>query len=189
MTHNEYRKLLESDEEKAQRALFDEYIRYVYTIVCNRLSGIGKREDIEDCVSDAFAEIFKNYRTASDSDGNIKGFIGKVADRKAILYFNRLSSKSRYITDMDEDFFNSIKSEEDISADTENKEIRQILLDNIEKLGEPDSSLIIQKYFFGRKSSEIGKALSMSPSLVRMKCTRALKRLKKLLEESGIGGI
>ena len=53
----------------------------------------------------------------------------------------------------------------------------------IEELGYPDSVIIIQKYYYNRTSRQIAAALSMKPSAVRMRCGRALKKLKKILSE------
>ena len=49
--------LIRTEPEKGHRVLFDEYKNYVYTIVYNRLRSVTSREDIEECVSDVFAEI------------------------------------------------------------------------------------------------------------------------------------
>ena len=60
------------------------------------------------------------------------------------------------------------------------------MLDKIEELGEPDSTIIIQKFYYNRTSTEIAKMLSMNSAAVRMRCTRALKRLKTELTKVGI---
>ena len=57
------------------------------------------------------------------------------------------------------------------------------IYERIKSLGEPDSSIIIYKYYYSKSSNEISELLSMKPSAVRMRSSRALKRLKKILSD------
>ena len=57
--------------------------------------------------------------------------------------------------------------------------LRQLLLRKITELGEPDTSILIQKYYYDRNSREIAKLTGLTPAAVRQRCTRAVKRLKQ----------
>ena len=184
MTYDEYKDNTERSELSAQRAVFDEYYAYVCTIVRSRLICCGSRQDVEECVSDAFAEIYIYLDGHEDHDGDITGIISVIAKRKAIDYYNRTKGRA-YDTD---ELSETEADESDIEADLEHKEQRRQLLFMIEQLGKPDSTIIIQKYFFGYKSGEIARSVGMSAAAVRMRCSRALKRLKKMLEKSEQGG-
>lgn len=187
MTGSEYTALLKKSPHKAYRALFDEYCNYVYVIVWNKLRSCGVREDIEECVSDIFAAVYFNLNSESKYSGELKGYIGTIAKHKAIDKFRSLSVKSSRVVSIDEKDFNKINDEFNMEEETEKSEIQSILLDKIEELGEPDSTIIIQKFYFNRTSAEIAKMLSMNSAAVRMRCTRALKRLKSELAQFGIG--
>lgn len=188
MTHEEYCKLVESNEEIAQRKLFQDYFSYVYTIVHSRLSDNFSREDIEECISDIFADVYSSYDKDNRLTGDIKGFIGTVAKRRAIGYFNRNFVKNRISLSIDDEELRNIPSGENISDAAEKKELSRTLLKHIEALGEPDSTIIIEKYYFGRKSGEISEIVSLSPTAVRVRCMRALKKLRKTLSETELGG-
>ena len=71
MTDQEFRKHMERSPEEGMRAVFDEYCNYVYVIATAKLKSCGTKEDIEECVSDVFTEVFKkiNY-IGSDGQGN-----------------------------------------------------------------------------------------------------------------------
>lgn len=185
MTGTEYSKLFRRSEDAAYRALFDEYGDYVYTIVYNKLHSSGSREDIEECVSDVFAKIFFNYDTSSEHEGDLKGYISTVAKRTAIDAFRRTASYNSNVTEIDDEAF-SISSDTDIEADSDESEVHSILMREISSLGEPDSTIIIQKYYFDRNSSEIADMLSMKASAVRMRCRRAMSRLEEKLTSIGI---
>ena len=75
-------------------------------------------------------------------------------------------------------------SDTDISGEYEKAEQAEKLLNLILSLGEPDASIIIQKYYYDRNSVEIAKMTGLNPVAVRMRLSRALKRMRKLLEEN-----
>ena len=183
MTDNEYKKLYDKDPVAAQTALFDEYLSYVYAIVYNKLRSCGSREDMEECVGDTFSAVFISYDRNGRFDGDLKGFIGTIASRTAIQMYRRLvrHSDTVYI----EDEATEIADKERVEHITERSDMRKTLLRLIKSLGEPDSDIIIQKYYYNMNSSEIASKNSMSPASVRMRCSRALKKLKELLAKEG----
>ena len=61
-----------------------------------------------------------------------------------------------------------------------------IILEKIAELGEPDSTIIIQKYYYGRTSKEISEMLSITPEHIRVRNSRAVRKLKDMLEHEGI---
>ncbi len=186
MTGTDYCSLYKKSPDKAYRALFDEYCGYVHTVVFNKLRNCGTKEDIEECVSDVFAEIFFSYDTAAPFAGELTGLISTIAKRKAINMYHRLAFKSERTVYSDDDDFGEIASDADMEADSDNKEIREILMNAVNELGEPDSTIVIQKFYFDRSSSEIAEMLSMKASAVRMRCGRAMKKLREKLAKLGI---
>ena len=183
MTDKDYRKAYEASEYTAQKMLFDEYLNYVYAIVFSMLRSVAVREDIDECVSDTFADIYLGYNSNNQFDGDLKGFIATVARRNAANYYKRLSSK-KSVSSIDETGI--FPAECDVSRESEKAELRRILIQKTLELGEPDSTIVFQKYFCGRSSKEIAKMVSMNPATVRMRCTRAIRRLKALLAGVGI---
>ena len=87
---------------------------------------------------------------------------------------------------MDDDSSHEISSDIDLEKQSEKSELRRILIDSIKELGEPDSTIIIQKYYYNKRSNQIGTLLSMNPSTVRMRCKRAADKLRRVLENRGI---
>ena len=185
MKHSEYQKLLKTDKSKAQRILFDEYLNYVYTIAFNRLRSCGSREDIDECVSDIFTDIFGSYEYKSIENDDIKGFVSTVALRKSAAYYHRLCKNTNSIS-LDDEHTDVFPSNENISESAEQNEISRNILKLIDSLGEPDSTIIIQKYYYGRNSFEISKFVSLSPAMIRVRNSRALKKLRRLLMDNDI---
>ena len=187
MTDNDLRLLMAESVQKCHRAVFDRYCNYVYAVVISVLRGCGSREDIEDCVSDVFLKIYKRLDENTDFSGSLKSFIGAVSRNTAIDAYRRLSvrnSKSVYI---DDESTEELSSGERLAENTEKKEQSRIILGKIRELGEPDSTIIIQQYYYNRSAKEIAKSVSMTASAVQKRSSRARQKLRALLSDAGIG--
>lgn len=179
MTDSEYRSMLQKSAREAQNALFGEYFNYVYAIVFSKLRAVAGKEDIDECVSDAFADVFFHCGNERNHDGDLKGIIGTIASRRAIDRFHSISAKSGRNVPLDEAA--ELADGTDIVKNAEKAELASELLAAVRSLGEPDSTIIIQKFYGNMSSKEIAETVSMTPAAVRVRCGRALKRLKKLL--------
>lgn len=187
MNGSDYAQLVKQSPYSAHRALFDEYYNYVYTIVCGRLANAARREDIEECVSDVFADVFFQLDKNTEYGGELRPLVATVAKRRAIDKFRRVSSKKfRLLSLEDDEDAPLLKADFNLEESIEKDELGRILLDEIEALGEPDSTIIIQRFYFNRTSAQIAASLSMKSAAVRMRCSRALKKLKASLLQKGI---
>ena len=116
----------------------------------------------------------------------MKGFIGTVAKRMSIDHYRKLVRSSGKTLSMDDEGTPVLSAGIDLEKQSENSELRRILIDSIKELGEPDSTILIQKYYYNKRSHQIGTLLSMNPSTVRMRCKRAADKLRRVLENRGI---
>ena len=165
MTNSELKSMLRRSPQEAHRALLNDYGSYVYAIVYNRLRSCGSAEDIEECVSDAFAELFLAIDKGEIS--NVKAFLGTIAKRIAIDRFRSLSGRTSRTVYIDEDNMQELASDFNVENMSDRNELRRILLDQIEALGEPDSTILIQKFYYNKTSAEIAETVSMNASSVR----------------------
>lgn len=186
MTGNELRELLSTSPSECHRALMKEYGRYVYSIVFNKLRSCGTQEDIEECVCDVFADVFIKFEYNEKYVSDIKGYIGTIAKRTAIDHFRRLSALNSRIAYVDEDDLSQLVSDFSVDERVDSSELRRLFLQKIKELGEPDSTILIQKFYYNRKSSEIAQSTSMTASSVRSRCTRAVEKLRQKLIEADI---
>ena len=186
MTGTELREGIASSPEIVYRKFIDEYGGYVYAIAFNKLRSVCTTAEIDECVSDVFAEIFMKYSSAVCDERDMRGYTGTVAKRRAVDYFRKYTSEKTKIICIDEETAGTVVSDIDIEKDSDKKEMQSILLHKIEQLGEPDSEIIIRKFYYDQNSSEIARKLNLKASSVRSRCKRALERLKSMLAEAGI---
>ncbi len=182
MTGHELKNLIGSSPDEWQVTLYDEYKNYVYTIVYNRLRNIASAEDIEECVSDAFADIFLDTDRFLAMD-DLRGIVGLIAKRKAIDCYRKLSERHG-----ERGALEGLTDGSDMEKASEKRELAGKVMQCITSLGRPDSSIIIMKYYYGMRSSLIGEKLGMKPAAVRKRSERALARLRELLAAEGIDG-
>ncbi len=181
MTYREFVRQKNEDDIRNFRDIFDQYCGYVHTIVFNILRSKASKEDIEECVSDVFADVYRYYDGSKLNNGDMAGFIGIVAKRKAYRYYSTLNTfgeDSIYDGTIEE-----IESSENVENEVTNRELQKNILDILKHLSEPDFTIIIQKYYFKRNSREISKMVSMSPQAVRVRSLRALKKLRYAFDD------
>lgn len=179
MTDSQLCEMIQQSPKTGNRALFDQYFNYVYAIVSRTLAGCGTREDVEECVADTFAEVL--LRLDSIQADSLKAYLGTTAKHKALNACRTLSAHKQRTLPMEA--VADIPSEQRVETTVEDAALCRKLLSAIKALGEPDSSIIIQKYYYNRKSDEIAAITGLTPAAVRKRCSRALQRLKQELSE------
>ena len=64
-------------------------------------------------------------------------------------------------------------------------EEKEILLDAIKALGDPDEKILIWKFYYGYATKNIAEALGLKENTVDQKVKRGLEKLRKTLEGGG----
>jgi RNA polymerase sigma-70 factor (ECF subfamily) len=186
MTDKELRCKMEQSAEEGRRALFDEYCGYVYAICANKLKGCGTSEDIDECLSDTFAAVFRYLEGHTDADGDLRGIIGTIAKRTAISYFRRLSPKAETTISIESESIGELSADIRVEETAERSALRDAVLDCMKRLGEPDASIIVYFYYYGMKTRKIAELVELSDTAVQKRLSRSRKKLRELLSEAGI---
>ena len=186
MTDSHLKELMKKPKDVWQRALYDEYCAYVYTIAANKLKTCGTTEDIEECVADIFIDIVRSLQTEKAYSGDLKCIISTIAKRSSIDLFRKLSLKNKRTIPIDELVSNYALYDEELESTSDSMELKGIIIDCVNKLGNPDSSIIIDHYYYGRSSGDIASDLKMTTNSVQKRIQRARKKLKNLLVKAGV---
>ena len=183
MTDVKWLELLEKSPKKAHTMLIEEYGGYVYAVVIDKLRSLCSSEEIEDCVSDVFVELFTNIHNFDSSKGSLKGYISVVSKRAAINAYRKLSYRQHITMSADDEETEISVSADNPEEDVQKKLFRQRLWEIVEGLGEPDSSIIVYQYFYDFKVSDIAEKLRMTAAAVQKRSLRARQKIKKILEK------
>ena len=161
-------------------AIIDDYYSYIKSII-NNSTNISE-EDSEEIISDVFYVIWKN-RERIDKELYLSRYIAQIT--KNIVYKNYNNSLREVKTDSYEDKEFELFDKSSLEKLIEEKEINEIVLNNIEKMNRLDAE-IFKKYYFEDKSiRQISKELGITKSSIKVKLHRTRKKVKELLKKGG----
>ncbi len=168
--------LIQADANKGLKALMDQYTGLIYHIVRERLS--GQDQDVEECVADVFTEFYYGIDKVDLNRGSIKAYLATIAARRSVDRFRRLSGHEE-IEEIEETVTDTSEGPEQQAIRSEEN---RIILEEIKKLGEPDSQILYRRYFLAQPVKDIAESLGMKSNSVTKRLSRALKVLKDRLE-------
>ena len=173
MGDKELIRLLKKHPNKGFDALTAQYGGLLYTLVRGRLPAerCGSAE-IEDIVADTLSDFYLHLDSFDRERCSIKSYLCVIARNKATDVLRKTIPAALPLEEA-EDII-------DIADDREEAELRAELLREIQNLGEPDSVIIIRKYYLGQSSKDIAVALELSVSNVDTRAHRAVVKLRKI---------
>ena len=107
----------------------------------------------------------------------VKGYLAVLARRRAVDCYRRLAGKPP-ADSLDREDLPEADSPpaEDFSRQSLD---RQVLLEALGELGEPDREILIRRYYLGQSAREIGRAVGMRPNTVDKRVERSLEKLRR----------
>lgn len=148
----------------------NQYIHY-YDKICQFIRSKGLNNDeVEQIASDVFMKAIENLSTFQDRGNSFGSWIYKIASNEVSQTF-RNHKKLRF----DELTENELFIEENISLSIE---MSQDLVKALKRLSEKQLVIIKLRYFQKLSFKEIGMYLSISESNAKVKCFRALEKLR-----------
>lgn len=182
-----------SDEELIQKIIngdqsallymMDTYSKLLWVVVSGVIGGIGTNEDIEECISDVYIQVWKNPYSFDIKKGSLKTFLAIIAKSKAIDKYRKLSKLNS--VELDE-AINSV--DDDLLDYIISCELHQELYEAIETLKEPNKEIVIRRYFFEEKVSRIAENISLPLKEVENRLYQSKLRIRRELEKKG-GGV
>lgn len=180
MSDTELLNLMYEAPEQGIDMMIQLYGKLVYSIIYNRIRSVGNTQDAEEGVSDVFIMFYQKSDTYIPEKGDIKVTLSVMATRKSIDLYRHLLKENIQTQSVDimPDFAdNSVPLEDHIIL----KEHRSSIFKAIHTLGEPDSEILLRKYFLGQRSKEIASILNLKENTIDKKVSRSLKKMRILL--------
>jgi len=124
-------------------------------------------------VSDVFVDAYR-YREKIDLEkGGFRVFLATLARRRAADCYRKKAENLPLHEEIQE-------NPKEVSF-----EDREVLLQAIRSLGEPDEKILIWKFYYGYPTKTIASALGLKENTVDQKVRRGLEKLRKALEGGG----
>lgn len=160
--------------------IINDYYNYIKSII-NNSTNISE-EDCEEIISDVFYIVWKNCDRI-DKNSNLSPYIAQIT--KNIVYKNYHSNQREVKTDTIENKEFELFDKFSLEKFIEEKEINEIILNNIEKMNKLDAEIFRRYYFEDKSIKQISKELNISKSNVKIKLHRTRKKVKELLKKGG----
>ena len=181
MQDDELMNILKTDPNTGMTLLLTQYAGLIYSVVKHRLAGQNFCDaDIEHCVADTFSEFYCDLDKLQTSAGSIRAWLCVIARNNAYDRLRRCKKEAGTLS-LDAE---GIAEPQDETFSVEEvlitREFREALLREIKALGEPDSTILLRKYYFSESSKEVAKRLNLTVSVVDTRAHRAIQKLRNL---------
>ncbi|MGB5821876.1 MAG: sigma-70 family RNA polymerase sigma factor [Saonia sp.] len=151
--------------------------RHQNTVFRTCYSVIRDKQIAEEIAQDVFLRAFEKLHKL-DNPRLFRSWIVRIAYRMAI---DQRRKKKYYFDSIDENFDIS-DGNSPIDKDISDHERRQVIVNAINGLGKPDSSIFMLYYLEDMNTEEIATILKLSKSNVKIRLMRGREKLKKKLK-------
>ena len=173
--------LIRTDDTEAFIHIMKSYDKLLWVIVGGILNNIGTKEDIEECISDVYVNLWKNPKAYNAQKGSLKTFLAIIAKRRALDKYRQLT-KAKTI-ELDEAVSSS---DDDLFEYIAKQELYCELYEAISVLAEPDKEILVRRYFFDEKPSSIANKTHIPVKEVENRLYQSKLRLRKVLCGKGV---
>ena len=181
MTEKQMITKLQAGDESTLDAAIMSYSRLLWGIARAVLLNVGTTQDMEECVADAFIQLWRNRETMVESRGGIKSWLCTVAKCKAIDCYRKAVKKSEISLDEQLSALGSNLFDQTLDA-----VLQRELLAAVNALGEPDHEILLRRYYYQQKPKDIALALDLTVKQVENRLFRAKQRLRNRLEGESV---
>ena len=166
---------IKSGSQKALETVIDRYGSYVKAIAANIIKPSMTDADVEEVVSDVFLSLWSH---PGDPDrGSLKGYLAAITRNKARDRLRRFHIE----IPLENDFLEV--PVEDSCRQIELAQLKQAVKQMVERLEEPDRTILLRYYYFYQKTDAIARDMGMNPATVRTKLARSRQKLKEWLTQ------
>ena len=157
------------------------YTPYVRVIAYGIIGNVMTNEDVEEVIADTFISLWKSAENLDAEKGSVRAYLGTIARNCSKNKLRELRPSS----ELDE----TIPSAEQGPVESfEAKEERNLLVNLIMELGEPDSEIFIRYYYYEQKIRHIANYMKLPVPTVKTKLSRGRFRLKQIYEKHNSEG-
>ena len=166
---------IKTGSQKALETVIDRYGSYVKAIAANIIKPSMTDADVEEVVSDVFLSLWSH---PGDPDrGSLKGYLAAITRNKARDRLRRFHLE----IPLENDFLEV--PVEDSCRQIELAQLKQAVKQMVDRLEEPDRTILLRYYYFYQKTDAIAQDMGMKPATVRTKLARSRQKLKEWLTQ------
>lgn len=163
-------------DEDTYSSVIKEYSKLLWVVVSGILLPGGSAEDVEECVSNVFLELWQHPSRYEPARGSLKSYLCVVAKSRAFNMY-RDQSKDKAVISFEDNKLEPTFEEETFTGVTD----YSALYDAMRQLEEPTKEILIRRYFNGEKPQRIADKLQLPKKEVENRLYRGKKALRAIL--------
>jgi len=171
---------LQQKDSAAMNRIINKYARLLWPIADAILKNAGSEQDVEECVADAFIQLWEHPEKVDTGRGCLKSYLCILVRSRAI---DRYRTLTRHVTVSLEDV---VLSEEFGVPEYLRRQAIQELRTALNTLEEPAREILLRRYYYEQKPREIARALDLPVKQVDNILYRAKRQLRTILTEKGV---
>ncbi|HHV72606.1 MAG TPA: sigma-70 family RNA polymerase sigma factor [Clostridia bacterium] len=186
ITEDNFLQQLKAGNQGALEYVIETYSKNVYGLVYRILNPVANKEDMEECVSDVFAAVWKKIDQYNPQRGEFKTWLLILAKYKALDLRRKIQQRAGENFDQGEEIVTSADLvEREVVGREEVKEVIKAL----DRLKDLDRQIFYQRYFFYWDLDSIAKQFGLSKKAVESRLWRCKNILKEVLAQKGKEGL
>ena len=171
MTDEELVALIIKNDSQALDTLMIRYTRLLWYVAGSILKDVGTNEDIEECISDVFIELWRRPGNWKPKRGGLQTYLALLVKREALNRSKKLRRSNTIPLTTD------IIQIDDMTQDIISKEVETATLAAVDNLPEPNREIFIRRHLLGQKPEEIAHVMKLPVRQI----TNRLYRSKDIL--------
>ncbi|MDR3277357.1 MAG: sigma-70 family RNA polymerase sigma factor [Oscillospiraceae bacterium] len=176
MTEEALIKRLRRGDSEAFLDMMDTYNRLLWGVAGGILKDAGTAEDVEECVSDVYLDLWRKPKAFNPKKGSLKTYLAVMARSRALDRYRQLARVQN--AELDE----ALPSPEDALEDRLiARTLSGTLRGAVDALGEPDREIITRRYFLDEKPTAIAAHTSLPLREVNNRLYQSKLKLRKML--------
>ena len=164
---------LQRREEAAIGYVITKYAKLLWPIASAVLKNVGSRQDVEECVADAFIYLWEHPERYDPQRGTLKSWLCIVARSRAIDRYRELTRCST--VPLESAMMAGRMGVQDALL---REETRRELIAAVNALADLERDILIRRYYYEQKPKEIAKALDLTVKQVDNYLYRSKQKLR-----------
>lgn len=167
----------QAGKEKEFENVYNQYFLKIYHYIRRHTLN---DQDAEDLASDVFLSVYRHFDSFDPTKAKMSTWIFVIAKNRLKNYYRANQSKDEVDG---EEVIAWLSDEHDWDEALRLEEQRHAITRLLESLPEIDQQIVILSYFHDKTSQEVAQELGISAINVRVRLSRALKKMKKTASE------
>jgi len=164
----------EQDFENIYRATYPILSRFIFSKTRNESDG-------QDLLQEVYYAFYKHIQKATEKINNPQAYLIRMAENELSSYYTKKAKKDITLIDNDFDIFDSIPDDFELELDVLDKLSTELIWNEIEKIKEPDKSILIARFRFDMKYPEISTLFELPETTIKTKVYSSIEKIKKIL--------